>query len=104
MTPTQRAIENLLNKLLRDAQTLRIQQVQATSEAGWSKELRKKSDDAWDRINMVHEALTLEIIPEMVSKGEVREAVRDPFGLSISNHSRLLLLGVFDEQDPKSLI
>lgn len=46
----------LLDDMLSNAQTLRIQQSQATSEAGWGKHLTEKADAAWQHLNEAHKA------------------------------------------------
>lgn len=50
------SIQTDLDTILDAAQTLRVQQVQATSK--WKREYKDKADDAWKRLNEAHKRLT----------------------------------------------
>lgn len=66
----------LLNNLLTCAQTIRIQQSQATVEAQWAKHYRDHADAAWKSINQLHKA-AMEILRDPQSVPSV-ESVETP--------------------------
>lgn len=56
-----RKIRDLCGAMLSHAQTIRVQQVQATAEANWPDDLKAKADEAWSSLNRLSESVEAEL-------------------------------------------
>jgi len=63
MTMYQRVmgLRDRCTAMLCHAQSIRIQQIQATHEAGWPRELKIRADEAWESLNRQSEAVEAEL-------------------------------------------